>query len=108
MTRLMLLAAACLGGCACSQFPPADAASARVLIRFHQPTPGDAADVLANLSQVSGATVRYAAAVSDREYAYHLDCPTLDKQCTGAIHALRSWTARIDRIDLDEMKHIRQ
>lgn len=107
MNRHVLLAIACLGAGACTQLPPADAASVRVLIRFHQATPGAAPEVLAGLARMSGAAVRHAAAVSDREHAYILDCPPADPQCAGALQALRSWTARIERIDLDDMKRIR-
>lgn len=103
-----MLAVACLGASACTQLPPAEGASARVLVRFHQATPGAAPEVLAGLAQVSGAAVRHAAAVSDREHAYVLDCPPADPQCAGALQALRSWTARLERVDPDEVKRFKR
>ena len=97
---------ALLSSAACAQIPPNDSAPVRVVIRFQQATPGAEADVLARLAEVSGVGVRFAAAVSDREYAYLLACPAADPACRRAIAALGSWT-RIERIAIDEIKRIR-
>lgn len=98
---------ALLSGAACAQIPRQDPAPVRVIIRFQQATPGAEPDVLARLAEVSGVGVRHAAAVSEREYAYVLDCPPADPACAGAMAALRAWT-RIERVDPDEIKRIKR
>lgn len=98
---------ALLSSVACAQVPRNELVPVRVVIRFQQATPGAAPDVLAGLAQVGGVGVRYAAAVSEREYAYVLACLPADPNCERAIAALRAWK-RIERIDPDEIKRIRQ
>ena len=99
MLTVLLLSAAC------SQVPPQDPSPVRVIIRFEKPVQGDGKSVLSNLAQVSGVDVHFAAAVSDREYAYVLACPSGDPGCEKAIGALGAW-GQIERINLDNVKRI--
>jgi hypothetical protein len=96
-----------LMGSACARVPPADPGQVRVLIRFQQPTPGGDADVVARLSKISGAEVRFAAAVSEQEYAYTLVCPSPDPGCQQAVTALRAW-GQIEWINPDAIKRIQR
>lgn len=98
---------ALLSSAACAQVSQIEPVPIRVIIRFQQATPGAEPDVLARLAEVGGVGVRHAAAVSEREYAYVLDCPPADPACAGAMAALRAWT-RIERVDPDEIKRIKR
>jgi len=105
MTFRVLMSIALLSSAACAQVPTNDRAPVRVIIFFQQPTLGTEASVLARLGEVSGAGVRFAAAVSEREYAYWLACPPSDPTCQRAIAALASWPG-IERISADQIKRI--
>jgi len=98
---------ALLSSTACAQIPPYGPAPVRVLVRFQQATPGSDPEVLARLAEVGGVGVRYAASVSEWEYAYLLTCPPADPTCERSIAALRAWS-RIERIDPDGIKRIKQ
>jgi hypothetical protein len=106
MTYRLLMLIALLSSAACGQAPANDRVPVRVDILFQQPTPGTEESVLARLQEVSGAGVSFAAAVSEREYAYLLACPASDPGCQRAIAALASWPA-IARISADQLKRIR-
>lgn len=105
MTYRVLMSIALLSSAACAQVPTHDRAPLRVVILFQQSTVGSEPSVLARLKEVSGAGVRFAAAVSEREYAYWLACPPSDPACQQAIAALASWPG-IERISADQIKRI--
>ena len=105
MTYRALMIVALLSCVACAQAPASEPAPLRVVILFQHPEPGAEASVLARLAEVSGVSVRFAAAVSEREYAYVLACPPADPICRQAIAALAAWP-RIERVQADELKRI--
>jgi hypothetical protein len=103
-SRTLLLAVASLAQFACATPAACYAEPMRIIVRFQQPTAGDAEPVLQQLSQVSGAHVSHAASISEDSHAYLLVCPSEDADCSQALQALAR-TPSILRVTPDTLKH---
>jgi hypothetical protein len=104
LLRTVLVAAASLAQSACATPPSCYGEPMRVIVRFQQPTAGDAETVVQQLSQISGARVSYAASISEDSHAYLLVCPSEDADCSQALQALAR-APSILRVTPDTLKH---
>jgi hypothetical protein len=103
--RPILLAAILPSAVACAEAPARPESRQQIIIGFTTPTDGKARATLDAIEKAAGTRVRYVSALSERSYAYLLDCPAGDPTCESVIAALRH-TSGIDYIQADQTRNL--
>lgn len=103
--RPILLCAVLPAAVACAETPVWPGAQRQIIIGFTAPTDGKARATLDTIEKAAGTRVRYVSALSERSYAYLLNCPAGDGACETVINTLRH-TRGIDYIQADQTRNL--
>lgn len=105
MPWLGWIALAVTGCAAAPSGAPQSVPPVRVLLVLKAPRVLDDPAWVAQLSQVSGATVQFARAVSPTIAAYLLDCPAHPGDCEPEMARLRVFS-EVKSVSVDAVKHL--
>ena len=103
--RPILLATILPAAVACADTPAWSGNQRQIIIGFTAPTDGKARTTLDAIEKAAGSRVRYVSALSERSYAYLLNCPAGDSACETVINTLRH-TRGIDYIQADQTRNL--